>query len=77
MYLRCDGNLSYGSNTTPRCDAWVEIDPSELESTSIFEPLTIQEGIEISGAIILLWGTAYGAKMLVKFLGTMNMGRYG
>ena len=38
------------------------------ELPSAIPPLSIADALEISGAIALVWGTAYGLRLLARFI---------
>ena len=70
-YIRCDGTI----DTNLVCSTgWITVPDNLVEGA--LPDLTIAEGSDIAGAILLLWATAFGARFLYKFLIGMNPGRF-
>lgn len=75
-YLKCNGAISVDGLGNPQCSGtWESVPDTAIES--IFQAMTIEQALEVSAAILVLWATAYGLRFLVNFLTTTNPGRFG
>lgn len=78
-YIACDGPIYYytidGISMAPNCDNWIEVPADQVES--IFQPISMADGLEITGAILMLWGIAYGIRLIIKTLFGVTPGRFG
>lgn len=71
VVLSCDPvNLSISNQGVPSCEdagnnpAWVSIDSDNLQS--IFQPISIADGLLITGAILFAWTIGYIGRLFIK-----------
>jgi hypothetical protein len=66
-FIACETIITYGANTTPRCDSWVEVDSDTLTSgtfdVSQLDPVILAEafgsGVVVFGVVLAsLWTIA-------------------
>lgn len=74
MYYKCDLNPSFSAEGYAQCDSWTVVDISTLAADiatelSLNTPLPVDDFNYYWGVILMVFVTAFSAKMIRRILG--------
>ncbi|UTH73570.1 hypothetical protein [Chromobacterium sp. IIBBL 290-4] len=74
VVVNADGTMTPSNASPDQCTGYLMVTPQEFNSftsaNSFFIPLTIEQGALIGAAILTVWATAFGFRVVSRMLST-------